>query len=109
MFRPPRLWSLADMIEHFALKFGNAYAQLLGAIHAIHQRDQQDHIKPIQERVLSQGYRHFMFETGLKAIIEEIERLQMNELLVKGHRLHAQLLDDINTWTADRLLDALKE
>ncbi len=98
------------MIEHFAVNFGIAYSNLLSLIAEAHHLDRVNHVKPVQERVLSKERLRFLAETYLDPIRSEMERLKIDaKLLEKGKRLNYQIVSDINTWTADRLLDVVRD
>jgi hypothetical protein len=97
------------MIEHFAIQFGGAYSNLLSLIAEAHRLDRENHVKPVQEQVLSKDRLRFLAGNFFSPIVGELGRMRIDALLPKGLRLQAQIVSDINTWTADRLLDAVKE
>lgn len=109
MLKLPRLWSLADMIEHFAMTFGIAYSNLLSLIVQAHQLDKENHVKPVQDRLLSKDRLRFLAGEYFHPIMGELDRMGMDDLAQKGKRLHHQIVSDINTWTADRLLDSVRD
>lgn len=109
MLKLPRLWSLADMVEHFAVNFGIAYSNLVSLIVEAHRLDKQNHVKPVQEQVLSKDRLRFLAGEYFNPIVSELERLKMDGFLERGKRIHHQITSDINTWTADRLLDIVRD
>lgn len=92
MLKLPRLWSLADMIEHFAITFGIAYSNLLSLILQAHQLDKENHVKPAQDRFLSKDRLRFLAGEYFRPIVGELERMRMDDLAHKGKRSTIRLL-----------------
>jgi hypothetical protein len=109
MIKLPRPWSLVDMIECFGSDFGTAYHKLCELISVAHRFDRENHIGPLQDQVVSKSQLYALSVDCLAPILKQLEHFEMKLILVRGKRLQAQLLDDKNNWTADRLLDAVKE
>jgi hypothetical protein len=109
MLKLPNLWSLAEMIELFASRFGRAYHSYHAMMESLIVLEKEHRVKPINDRVLTSGRKSFVAETALRPMIVELEHLQFPiELCNKAKILYGRLADaERRTWTAEGLLDAL--
>lgn len=97
------------MIEIFAQPFGDAYYKLISLISEAHRLDKENHVKAIQERVLANQRLQFLASEFFNPILRQLNQFGFNVLVQKGNRLYEQIMNDINTWTADRLLYSMRE
>lgn len=109
MFRPPPVWSLYDMIEHFAIPFCEAYAKLANWIQTLHCQARADIAKQLSDRQLSEGYTYAVYNDALAPIITQIERLEFDRVLIdRAKLLGARLsIPQGRTWTAESVGDVL--
>src|SRR4051794_4184878 len=106
-----RIWSLLDMIELFATRFGRAYHMYHGTMESLLVLQKEHRIKPMSDRVLTSGRKSFIAETALRPMIVELDHLQLSiHLCNKAKRVYARLADaESRTWTAESLMDVLTD
>jgi hypothetical protein len=98
------------MIEHFALRFCDAYGKLWRHLDALLALEKEHKPKPLQDRKLSDSRTRFMAEDGLAPIMAEMDRLDFDKALRdKTKLLFARMADGSRSWTAELLFDSIRD